>query len=709
MTTRLHLPHKVYIKRLWADDWTEVAGLYCDFCKFAASPDVNEAQLSYNFGRVMRAGSDAYANSPALEIDGYYVKVLISQDVNGLFDANARKWIGLVVETNQDRNGLLRIAGSIETGRQTFVCRGLEFLLQRQIVKSAFVHTAAGEVEIGRSIGFNLGPGTPNEAYRQYNQGDVGARGVRIFAENLDDVSAWNSSDIIDYLLAYHPPADKNGVVKVTFALDPTSGTDILQKLTPTLEPEGKSVKQLLDEMVDRRRLMAWRVTYQPITESPLIEIFTFNTAIVNLPSGTAIPANADQQAWLEDDENTIQGLRLTTDDATRYDRVVARGERLGACFTISYTDGVIEKDWADALEAAYNAGASGAAGYGALDDWAKVDANQEYRRDHRFVKVYSYFRVPPNWNGSILGTVVCPDPNEAAVVSTKFWYPGLRFGPRLPLVTEVNYATVASLTTEALADDRHETLRPFAIIYDGSRYYYIDRLSQGSAIDDDLEAGGREWSASLQMQDDALGYILNVSGGPQHKLAPNEYVAADPVDTADFNSDLPWQNVYVTVFCEFDQHVEQKWPTAVPTTDTDALRELTVMVPKARLDYLTPGTIIGINNAGQTLTTTGGYIQDDRTWLKDVARTAFEWYGQTRQAVSGTQHNLITSFEVGTLITFIGSLAGLVEVNSVITSLTFDLLGGSVSVQTQFGELDLAGPQVEQPRKTASVKASAL
>jgi hypothetical protein len=163
-------------------------------------------------------------------------------------------------------------------------------------------------------------------------------------------------------------------------------------------------------------------------------------------------------------------------------------------------------------------------------------------------------------------------------------------------------------------------------------------------------------------------------------------------VDASDYEAALSWQDIEVTIFAEFDQRVEAKWPLGVLATDSDAIKELIIDVPNARLDYLAPDAFIGIDDAGQVIVSTGGYVRDDRALLKDIARSAFQWYGQTRQALSVSRHFLIPDVALGTLVTFVGDAADLEEVNSVVTSQTFDLLAGTVSTQTQFAQLDLRG-----------------
>jgi hypothetical protein len=701
-----HAAHKVYVKRLWADPWAEVEGLYCDTFKLACSPDVSEAQLSWTFGRVMPPGETEFGNRFTLGYEGYYVRIELDQTPFGEVPWSTAtytpiRWYGVIVDSAQDRGG---IGANPTAGKQRLICRGLEYLLHRTIVDSSFVKTSTGEAEIGRAIAFNLGSGDETEHTRKDNRSTAaGAEGSYIFAASLDeaDCDPWYGDEIADYLLAYHNPKDRTGTVKIPFQLDPGFSASVLHKFSPTLHAQGKSVKEVLDELIDRRRGVAWYVDVNVteagglvVSETPQVVAVTFNKDAIILPSGAVIPPNPVQTAWLFDDLATINSCSLVSDTATQFDRVVARGEPLGACFTIDYTSTTNEADWDAALTTAYNAGASGDAGYAALDDYQKMSANQQFRRSDKFLKVFRYFRVPPTWAGSVNGSVACPNPDDAGGATVKFWYPGMRFKGHLPLLTERDYADVEAVTEEELTKSKPEYLRPFALIYDNTatRYYYLDRMAHGGALVDDMpESGGRDYSAHLRMQDDAFGIIVDVSGHPQHMIASSDFTPTDDVDAIQ-PADLPWQNIFATVFAEFDQQLEARWPLGVLATDADAIKELIIHVANARLDYLTPGTLIGIDSAGAALATAGGYVRDDRALLKDIARSAFQWYGQTRQALSVSRHFLIPDVALGTLVTFVGDAADLEEVNSVVTSQTFDLLAGTVSTQTQFAQLDLRG-----------------
>src|SRR5690349_11483579 len=116
---RRHQTHRVYIAPTWEDEWELQAAIYCDWCKFAAAPDVAEALLSYNYGKITRANSTTQTTEGALSLDNHYVKVEIDQITDEDAEAEPIKWIGVIIDTYQERHG----EEAEFAGNQKFACR----------------------------------------------------------------------------------------------------------------------------------------------------------------------------------------------------------------------------------------------------------------------------------------------------------------------------------------------------------------------------------------------------------------------------------------------------------------------------------------------------------------------------------------------------------------------------------------------------------
>jgi len=713
-TPRIHQAHVVHTREKWADEWTEQPYLYCDSFSLVAGPDVAEATLSFDYGVITPSDSLNSSTRAKRELSGHYVRVMLDQFTED-DEETVVYWYGLVIDTTEDREATVNLNDTaVESGHQTFHCRGLEFLLQRKIVKTSWVtDTDGGEIEIGRAIAFNAGAGRSSDHQRLGNKSETpGERDAPIFAFEIavgglkTEVAEtlWSVQDIVVYLLHYHPPADIDGTDKLNWTSPDGGDAEILEKIFPVQHSHGKSIKQHLDELIDRRRLVGYNIIVQGEDDAPKVNVFTFNKDTIDLPGGSTVPANGNQQTWYFDDDGTIETAVVNSDDATRYDRVIVQGAPLGACFTVAHLsggtpfDGLI-KDWDDTSATAYDDGASADGGYSALISMDKQAANQAFRADDIFAKVYRAVMLDPGlFDGYANGETVCPDPTleidgEPGASPSPFWYPGLRFLDRLPLRTDYDYSTVEDFEATTLTIDSSQPnyIRPFAVGKIGSLYYRLDQPGQGKSTAETLRDGGRNWAASLRMQDDCPGLFIDVHGAPQHVIAEDEFTPADDDDEADADAQMDWKDIACTIFCEFDQHVEARIPSEELTTEADQVRELLIERPEYRLDYLTPGTVIGVDDAGALITTDGGYVRDDRAKMQDIAQCAFAWYGQTRKALTIVQNDLICDHQIGELITNIGSAESPVEVNSVITKMVYDIKAGTVTVTAQYAELDFS------------------
>jgi hypothetical protein len=714
---RTQKKYTVFTKAKWSDPWDEEPNIFCDRFSEVAAPDVSEATLHYNYGRAEAANATGYETRQRKESwGGRYVKIRLEQGTDGDGDPTYRNWIGVIVAPADARAGTftLDIDGDneqIETGTQVFHCRGLEFLLERTIVDTSVVETkSGGEQRVNRAIAFNFGQGRDADHIRFGNRGKMGERDAHIFPFQLNDTSTadgtaaaggasstaeWTVSDIVTNLLHYQQPTNAEGHDLLDWQAPNTDDAKILDALEPTAHVHGKNLRAIFNGLIDRRRLVGWKVTVDVSAEEgerPRIDVFTFNADELTLPSGKTIPPNGDKITWdFDTDVNVVGAPQLLDDDATRYDQVIGRGHPLGACFSIGDGRGhTVVADWSLDLQNNYiSAGASSDAYASATDDYSKYIIIEDARRDPKYHKVFRYFRLSDQFAGTIGSTVVCPDPDEPDL-PTAFWFPGLKFLDKTPLLTEHDYETVdpEDIVDHTIASSFPEYLSPFAVIDSGSgKFVALEATGRRRDLTTlQLLAGGESWSASLKMQDHAPGFIVTTNA-PQHVIASQEFTPVNSIDAARWPPELDWHTIVCTVFCEFDQQAEAKYPTDVSGVTADFLRRLVINVPNARLDYLAPNTVIGINPDGTLKTSSGGYVRDDTKLLKDVAHSAFAWYGQTRRALTVTRRDLVTDKQIGQLITTIGA-AG-VQINSVITKIEFDLVQGTTTVHTQFGQFD--------------------
>jgi len=677
--------HAVYTKQLWADDWFLRQHLRAPQFSFACGPDTSDATLEYNYGNIMRMGAHDYAVYTPLDLSDRYVKIVVE---------NGSTWHGICIDQMNERGGEHEVNGQmVIRGKQTFICRGLEFLLQRKQIETSYVATSAGEQKINRAIGFNLGAGLPSSGERQGNMKKAalgfGAKGANIFAETLhkDKAEEWTAAQIFRYLMLYQVPTDKTGVDSLLWSAA-FADLNILKPYKPVLNVQGKTFFQVMNELIDRRRLMGWCVHVRSLNglEFPFIDIFTFNANPVLLADGTTIPANTNTANWDFDRNNLVQRFTLATDDAARFDQVVAQGEPPSGCFTVGIQNGLLEQDWTTAQQDIYRAGATADAAYIASDDSTyRHTANQQARSVDAVKKVFRYFRIPPaTFNGKVGAYAIWPTFNINSTLPS--WWPGLRLQDKLPLRLEHDYTNPVTFTDAMRTGSKWEYQRPFAFYEPtGERAFFLDRPGRGG-IDVEMESGGRHWGCNLRMQDDAFGIIIDAPMA--HQIAKTTFTPIDDDDATDAEASIDYNYIYATVCAEGDGFIEAYYPPVI-LANPDTLKILKITVPNARRDYLVPGTVIDIDSQGNVHTTVGGYVRDDTGFLLNVARSSFEWYGQERKSIQVTIRDLSVVRSRGELVLTVGGAQNSETINSVVTKCTFDMRAGTATYLTQFAELD--------------------
>ena len=678
--------HSVYTKPTWSDVWEFKFNLYCDQFKHVASPDITQAILTYQYGDVLGHDESVFSERDKLDLIGQFVMVEI--DVSE--ELETPRWFGVIVEADNDLWGFDK-----QAGRQQFVALDLTILLERQTIQTSYVETGDDNIskEINRGIGFNLGGGQSVNREATPNGGGTGDT-VPLFKKTLKDAVLWNSYEMLIYLLKFHSPVDEAGSERIDIEL--RGQLDFLTARRPTLRTHGRTLKDLIDELVSRTRLQGWtlEVDYKGNTapDEVFLKVFNFNAEDITMPNGDVLDAN-DAQSSTETSLRSDLATIIRTSGLHTYSRVVCRSERRGTVMTIGAGDSLLERDWdTTTLQGEYQVGASGSTAYAnATTALEKMDLNEAYRKDERFERVWRFFRVPTDWDGLIASEPTNPTLKADGTPDTEqtpFWQVGLRFQRYLPLLTDNDYSSLPP-TDAPPGDSKSQVRRPFAVIKEGSRYYYLHNLNPGFT-----NGTEREWSASLRMQDDQLGIICHVGGSHQHALGLSDFTPVDAVDTADSGANikaLNWADIAATVYLQWDEQVRSAWPEGDDSL-FEFSRTLYIDVAGYRLDYLMRNTVLGINDEGQTVKAgDAGFIRDDRAELLNLARLAYEWYSRERKAITFRIENLGTIWRVGEMVSTINEgHPGEVEVNAVVTEVSYDLVNGVQTVKTDYGELDV-------------------
>lgn len=724
---------KVYTRKRWADEWEEQRALWCEGFDLCVSPSIPEARLLYLYGEGIEPGAEAgnsdeqtFKKIEPKDLLHHYVKIQVTPTAYGdpptALDLDEPFYFyGTIEESTLEHAGSLPSDQEgderVPTGQQYLRCLGLEFLLGRSQIKSSFVFDweTENESEVKRAVTFNAGLGQARDSERRGNRSpDKGELDAYIFVGEMSEGKEWTATNILEYLVAYHQPRDPDGKHPFNLVLDPDGCHENLAFDKPILETSGRTLRDLLNQIVDRGRLHCWTLV---VEESPikrvLVRVVPFTDTVINLLSGATIKPNPNQKEL--DFENAFDIVSaITTESVSQaYDQVVVRGANRGCIGTYSYALGNMEGAWREDVEESLRVGGTDDDDYAGLEPGEKTRRNSEVRAEARFSHVFSHLRVKLNWDGKSGGSPVCPQldqyPDATIYLADPApnWRAGLRFARYLPLDTSLDYSD--DKIAERLTGDppRPPAMSPDAIHpqimviapVGGDRWAMLDQIGPCSDPPDDTTSQFG-WHAHWAPLDNEMGVEIRVSG------RYTQLVLADDLFTPEEDSDdevrydyegqtISWKGVHVTAMFEADDPIESKYPEEIKLDDLrggDTPRILLIDVrDRARLDYLAKGTWVGVKG-GTPQSSNGGFIRDDRTLLDDLARLAGAWYLIARQSFSLQYRQIRPLMKPGDLITTIKQGGEDVEVNSLVTRISYDFGAQITSLQTDYAELDVRG-----------------
>jgi len=747
---------RVWTKSVWNGQWTEQNYLKLDRLAWRAGPAISSAEFSWPYGQLLREDDDRYIERVPKSLGGLFVKVEIPQtDTQTGEEADPIYWYGRLWEDHRNRFG--SVTGKIwadaeaeepeertsRTGHQKLVALGMENELARAYLTQSVVLRDGFERRIDRAIAFNQGGGrrgTPDQQTRPNASppqgwavgGDIA---TKVFAEDLTSASCtyWTAGEIVAYLLKHHTRREFLGfATEIEWRLSIAVENRLLAFQTPALDCHGRTVKEIIDGLIDRRRLAGYYVTVDedfPGILGPVVYLNVFSFAherppIWDVLLGTqTVPINPRQRDWDFESTKELEQAYTVQSRQNLFSVVRAVGARQGRCFSISPADDTLEADWTAGEEAGYEAAASGEAGYGALDRSEKERRNARARASELYSRVYSHFRLPTNWDGragdGIGGekNVVSIDefhgeiffnpdpfnPLDFDYAPRQHWRPGIVFENWLPLRAGHDYSG-DKISDGAIVDNTPpgklpDYLRPLVLIKvsdngagaPATEYQHVELLNAEGELELIAARGGRDWSCDTRMQEANAGIVVRVTKpGAQHLIAAADFtpltgVREEPVD-------LDWRdNLIATVFWLDDSYCEGVYPPQQGDFPVGIHDELRIDLGDAyRKDYVVPGTVVGVANGQLVHSDSGGFIRNDTRRLENVAEVAYMYYRRPRQAFSIMLKHVWQPYPIGDLIRRIGSGSTTEDVNCCVTGLVFDLVAQTTTVETDFAAFDV-------------------
>lgn len=669
--------------------WVTVTHLYCHKLAVRANA-IDTAVLSYDFGKAMRQPglpTGSVGTVARLSPVGKYVRITYG----------GQNWYGYVLRETTPRVGA-DAAGAEIGARQRFDVVGLEYFLRRVAIRSAVVHNG---VRIARPLVFNGGRSADVLGSLTFRRGNMhyedDANGQRGFYDLQDDADpgvngpeAWSAADIVAHTLYYHNPrgtVDEPRPCEYRLSLH---GRIVLADWKPTVRTQGRTPFDLLQSLISTRRGMCWWGGYVDMDDGNapngfyIIEVETLTPSAISLDQGGSLPANINQNSLSFDlDERAMRPARVAEPGGRAYRRVVCRGARQTATFSVGLQDSTLVESWTGDAQQAYREAASASdvdntfppgERYDDLDLQEKAKRNDAVRREEGVSRVFSAFALPFGWDGqagdgiSASKAPVFRDISPAGSVGAAqdFYWAGLRMLPYLP-IAEASNTPPGDASQPAYA-------KPFAFVrvVDGGsssehRYAMTHELSDIDFAYRDAESGEPPKASYQLFPDPDLPGILLRSNKLAHTLAFG--TALEPSEVA---AEYSYLRLAATVCCEADAYAEGRYPDGIASGVP--IEELVIDMGEAyRLDYLAPNTVYDIKG-GKPVRATGGVVRNDQPALADFAKFAYEWYRANRRTLSvGFKRIDTTSFELGMLLTTLGQGAGEVTLNTVIGEIEWD------------------------------------
>lgn len=652
----------------------------------------DRVKISYTLGQaigrasfLLRAGAlrqifatGSGSNQDAFQIDSYGFTALANTWVKitgATQDASTVLWYGRILDATETLDGGNNEDLEVE-------CYDLRWMLTRKQVVTSFAYGDDGgdpvtvtPAAIARALPFN-------EVRSGVIWGNMSGNG-EYFAEDVTDREEWTAAAAIRYLLANFRPDEE-----LTWTLAANTATDVLEAM-PVLvqQTHGKTVYQLLNELMPRNRGLSWRLDFNEGTSTATIVPVSMTQTAVTLPgSSTVIPASTDQQALNLEDNRDI-APRLTYSAQNRYDAIKVEGARKLAVGTfkvaqIAGNNSELANNWDSTSRAAYISGAGTVTP--AVD---KTPLDEQARRTAPLSYVFSTFNLPTDWDGRCKGDAIMFAKHNATtgLPLSSFadtWIPGLRFESRLPLLEAYNYSDPsAPALVSGFTAQNNQYMEPIATIeYDGKRYDVtnLPRTNEKQVL---------PFTCSVQVFDNQPTVYVRTSS-PPHVLGGDEFNNSTD-KPGDYEQVLDYLDLEFTLAMQMDEHISYTYPET-PTATNDMLQTQVIRIgDRAQWIYVADGTTVGVSKTGTLTTATGDLIRNDMELLKDIAREAYVWYGTERRALDVSVQQIIQYVQPGTLITTIDAVATTLTVNTTVSFVEYDFSNGTQRISTAFAEID--------------------
>lgn len=703
-----HQSPTVYTRRRWADAWTRDDALTPTSVAWSCLPTMPTAEFVLHYGRVRWFDDAAWrTETKRRHMSRRYVKIVVPMQDDGTGAFLNKTWYGVFqVTIDQQDGGIYTGDGASETslvsGVQQLTAFGLESLLSTHMARKHWFEFGGGSRITEQPIPFNRrGRG---------NRSTAKTDGSYVFTDVTSIAPPWSSRDIIEYLLSKHAPVDGNGDTQVPFGIH--AGAWLPDWDDPQIDPTGQTTLGLIMQLASRQRLLS---AWFEVGAGDVVELHT-DTLVpsdvhVSIPgkANAKIPANSRQlKVICDDDQATALGAKES--DLPLYDVVIAQGAPEVSIGSFSFLDSTLSTNWDSTRQVDYEAAATTAAGYAALNEKLKQKANAAARSSPRLDAVFSYFRIERTWNqecgnGENEGGTNPLFPGQAGG-SIPVYYPTMFTESQLPLLAGADYVgTNVENGATGETEDMLERLPPLVFMKspEDSRWMRIEDIGNAADLEVERAAAYGQFSVYAHVPPESHGFTLRVAGAPQHAIAYGDFTplaGVDP-DTGQWSFRT---GLVATLAISSGRRTQARYPDTDPPGN-DCIRTFILDVGDSfESVYVCPQTVVGVKADGSLHRSTGGWIHRPSNAIEHLAalaKVAAAWYTIPHYVVTLETQRLTTEIGLGDLIARIGrdhdDNQHQLDANAPVTEIRVEwpLTSGdrpqppTMSVQTFAGELD--------------------
>ncbi len=684
---------QMWTRAQWGSPWVPWVRPVVLSCSETLGRSIGEAEIVHRYGlRVDNDTAPVTAVAP-INIRDHWVRIEWEDTYVSGVDSEepVRKWIGFVTDETTELDQWTYPTGvgvSIPTGVQKFRAMSIEWILTRQQIYDCYVLLSPGQpaTKMKCAPAFNASRGDSYHMLGIGNQANVlDSNGKRSFDNTLSNPRQWNALEILRYLLHFFNPFG------LTLTWNVTGGAvnDLAAFIPLNVEQYGRTLFDIINQLVDPRRGLVWSTRLRTATDTIELIIDSTSKDPVTITGASFTLAANDRQVDLITSGSARGTTVVSYSSQRQYEQVVAEGGRIGIVQTHQLTEDY--RDWTDTDIVNYHSGASGIAGYSALDREQKKNANDTLRsQDPALSRVYNNFKVPLSGNqftvpgrthvGAPIG------PREAV------WTGGVQVEQFLPYQEGWDYTSSPAVPTNPTGN----LLPALAAVKVGTKW--VDGAKLGVMSRSETASGGLAFSLDVSPTESLCGFAIrpslpaHVMGSPTSLTGHNPGVNVFEVDVAapsDYAPQICWTDIQATIYITTAERLRVWYPDTSAAARHDHTSVLFLRYgDRARLD-IAEGSPIYRVDGGNTYAAFNGTLRDDRAFLNVVAQSAWRWYETPRRALIGTINTIDIQLRVGQLVLSVDETS---SVNAVISRIVWDFQRQTTMFYTEFADLDFEG-----------------